>query len=56
MMKAESTSETSVNYYQATRRNNPEDSHRQVVAAVYFFNKMIFHFLSVHYSQAFMYM
>jgi hypothetical protein len=27
MMKAVSTSETSVNFYQATRRNNPEDSH-----------------------------
>jgi hypothetical protein len=27
MMKAASTSETSVNFYQTTRRNNPEDSH-----------------------------
>jgi hypothetical protein len=27
MMEAASTSETSVNYYQITRRNNPEDSH-----------------------------
>jgi hypothetical protein len=27
MMKAASTSETSVNFYQITRRNNPEDSH-----------------------------
>jgi hypothetical protein len=27
MMEAASTSETSVNFYQATRRNNPEDSH-----------------------------
>jgi hypothetical protein len=27
MMEAESTSETSVNFYQTTRRNNPEDSH-----------------------------
>jgi hypothetical protein len=26
MMKAASTSETSVNFYQTTRRNNPEDS------------------------------
>jgi hypothetical protein len=26
-MKAASTSETSVNFYQTTRRNNPEDSH-----------------------------
>jgi hypothetical protein len=27
MKKAASTSETSVNFYQTTRRNNPEDSH-----------------------------
>jgi hypothetical protein len=27
MMAAENMSETSVNFYQATRRNNPEDSH-----------------------------
>jgi hypothetical protein len=27
MMEASSTSETSVNFYQTTRRNNPEDSH-----------------------------
>jgi hypothetical protein len=27
MMEAESTSETSVNFYQTTRLNNPEDSH-----------------------------
>jgi hypothetical protein len=27
MMEAASTSETSVNFYQITRRNNPEDSH-----------------------------
>jgi hypothetical protein len=27
MMEAESTSETSVNFYQTTRRNSPEDSH-----------------------------
>jgi hypothetical protein len=28
MMEAESTSETSVNFYQTIRRNIPEDSHR----------------------------
>jgi hypothetical protein len=28
MMEAASTSEMSVNFYQTTRRNNPEDSHR----------------------------
>jgi hypothetical protein len=27
MMEAASISETSVNFYQITRRNNPEDSH-----------------------------
>jgi hypothetical protein len=27
MMEAESTSETSVIFYQTTRRNNPENSH-----------------------------
>jgi hypothetical protein len=27
MMEAASTSETSVNFYQATQHNNPEDSH-----------------------------
>jgi hypothetical protein len=27
MMEAASTYETSVNFYQTTRRNNPEDSH-----------------------------
>jgi hypothetical protein len=27
MMEATSTSEISVNFYQTTRRNNPEDSH-----------------------------
>jgi hypothetical protein len=27
MMKAASTSETSVNFYQTARRNNPEDNH-----------------------------
>jgi hypothetical protein len=30
MMEAASTSETSVNLYQTTRRNNPEDSHLQL--------------------------
>jgi hypothetical protein len=29
MMEAASTSETSANFYQTTRRNNPEDSHLQ---------------------------
>jgi hypothetical protein len=27
MMEAANTSETSVNFYQTKRRNNPEDSH-----------------------------
>jgi hypothetical protein len=29
MTEAANTSETSVNFYQTTRRNNPEDSHLQ---------------------------
>jgi hypothetical protein len=29
MMKAASTSETPVTFYQTSRRNNPEDSHFQ---------------------------
>jgi hypothetical protein len=33
MMEAESTTETSVNIYQTTRRNNPEDSYF-ILAAV----------------------
>jgi hypothetical protein len=31
MMEAARTSEMSVNFYQATRRNNPEDSHLQTI-------------------------
>jgi hypothetical protein len=31
MMEAASTSETSVNFYQTTRRNIPGDSHLQIV-------------------------
>jgi hypothetical protein len=30
MMEAASTSETSVNFYQTTRRNTPEDSHLHI--------------------------
>jgi hypothetical protein len=30
MMEAVSTSETSVNFYQTTRRYNPEDSHLHI--------------------------
>jgi hypothetical protein len=30
MMEAAFTAETSVNFYQTTRRNNPEDSHLQI--------------------------
>jgi hypothetical protein len=30
IMEAASTSGTSVNFYQTTRRNDPEDSHLQV--------------------------
>jgi hypothetical protein len=31
MMKTAITTETSVNFYQTTRRDNPEDSHLQEV-------------------------
>jgi hypothetical protein len=31
MMEAASTSETLVNFYQTTRRYNPEDSHLQIL-------------------------
>jgi hypothetical protein len=31
MMKAASTTEMSVNFYQTTRRINPEDNHLQVI-------------------------
>jgi hypothetical protein len=31
MMEAAGTSETSVNFYQTTRRNIPEDSHLQIL-------------------------
>jgi hypothetical protein len=34
MMEAAGTSETSVNFYQTTRRNNPEDSHQRTVMLV----------------------
>jgi hypothetical protein len=34
MMEAARTSETSVNFYQTTRRNNPEDSH--LLGSAYF--------------------
>jgi hypothetical protein len=34
MMEAASTSETSVNFYQTTWRNNPEDSH--LLIPIYF--------------------
>jgi hypothetical protein len=30
LMEAESTSETSVNFYQTTERKNPEDSHLHI--------------------------
>jgi hypothetical protein len=35
MMEAASTPETSVNFYQAARRNNPEDSHLHLKFLVY---------------------
>jgi hypothetical protein len=36
MMDAASTSETSVNFYQTTRRNNPENSHLRAEVPICF--------------------
>jgi hypothetical protein len=35
-LKAESTSEMSVNFYQTTRRNNPEDTHLPVLDRLHY--------------------
>jgi hypothetical protein len=35
MMEKTSTSETSVNFYQSTRRNNPEESHLHTLTFIY---------------------
>jgi hypothetical protein len=40
-MEAASTSETSVNFYQTTRRNNPEDSHLLIMTSFSLNNKSI---------------
>jgi hypothetical protein len=34
MMEVASTSEKSVNFYQTTRRNNPEDGHLQIISSL----------------------
>jgi hypothetical protein len=39
MTEAASTCETSVNFYQTTRRNNPEDSHLHILASLQIFHK-----------------
>jgi hypothetical protein len=51
MMKAASTSETSVNFYQTTQRNNPEDSHLHGVSR--FVTSSITHFVvpSIDFSE-----
>jgi hypothetical protein len=36
MIEAEITSETSVNFYQTTRRNNPEDSNLHDLISILF--------------------
>jgi hypothetical protein len=43
MMEAASTFETSVNFYQTTRRNNPEDSHLQInnCSQIFVTNKLL---------------
>jgi hypothetical protein len=43
MMEAAGTSETSVNFYQTTRRNNPEDNHLNEVDFWSLFLKMESH-------------
>jgi hypothetical protein len=43
MMEAESTSETSVNFYQTTRHNNPEDNHLQECMKLYLHSLTHFH-------------
>jgi hypothetical protein len=37
MIEAVSTSETSVNFYQTTRRNTPEDSHLYILFDTFFY-------------------
>jgi hypothetical protein len=53
MMVAARTSETSVNVYQTTRRNNPEDSHLKIMAKLIKYCKPIFilHFVLVLYHR-----
>jgi hypothetical protein len=43
MMEAESTSETSLSFYQNTRRNIPEDGHVEVL--------ILFHFIQSYEMQ-----
>jgi hypothetical protein len=58
MMEVESTSETSVNFYQTTRRNNPEDNHlhtrhrenlKSHLAYISFFTYIACIMLSIYY-------
>jgi hypothetical protein len=39
IMEAASTSVTSVNFYQTTRHNNPEDSHLLVIYVLFFISR-----------------
>jgi hypothetical protein len=43
MMEEASTSETSVNFYQSTRRNNPQDSHLHFLFALLWESKSGYH-------------
>jgi hypothetical protein len=35
MMEAANTSQTSENFYETTRRNNPEDSHLHILSFIF---------------------
>jgi hypothetical protein len=62
MMEAASTSETSVNYYQTTRRNSPKDSHLDIgsfLLLVPFIRHSTIEFclcLYINYSNEFLYL
>jgi hypothetical protein len=45
MTEAARTSETSVNFYQTTRRNNPEDSHHLCLI-----NLLLFHLTTIFFQ------
>jgi hypothetical protein len=54
-MEAASTSETSVKFYQTTRRNNPEDSHlhthRRDSLKSHIYNLLVFYLTTLSVAQ-----